>query len=302
MREYSKVSPTFWTGTTGRALRAKGTAAVVVGFYLLTAPGSNMLGLYYQPVLYLAHETGLGLEEASKGLADCIEAGFCKYDPATEMVWVVEMASWQIAEELKASDKRCLGVQRDYDSLQSNPFLGEFFDRYSGSFHLTERRSYEGASKPLASKEQEQEKEQERKAYSSSGKQMTPPADLNQHKTERLAQITDDAIASFNTILGQPNGLLPSIRPKVGIEKRRAQVGRCLRTARQICDDQTGSTVITREFWDSYFGTCSDDEFKSGRTPPGKGHENWKPSFEYLTREAVMLDVFDKAVAGEQAA
>lgn len=54
-----------------------------------------MLGLYYLPILYIAHETGLGLEGASKGLKSTIEAGFCSYDEDTEMVWVHEMAAYR---------------------------------------------------------------------------------------------------------------------------------------------------------------------------------------------------------------
>lgn len=68
MRDYAKVSPRFWLGETGRELRKAGAEAQVVAFYLMTSPHANMLGLYYLPVLYLAHETGLGLEGASKGL------------------------------------------------------------------------------------------------------------------------------------------------------------------------------------------------------------------------------------------
>ena len=68
MRDYAKVSPRFWLGETGRELRKAGAEAQVVAFYLMTSPHANMLGLYYLPVLYLAHETGLGPEGASKGL------------------------------------------------------------------------------------------------------------------------------------------------------------------------------------------------------------------------------------------
>lgn len=170
MRDYAKIVPTFWTGKTGKALRARGSEALIVGMYLLSSPHSNMLGLYYQPILYLAHETGLGLEGAKKGLQGAIEAGFCAFDEASEMVWVYEMAGYQIASELKASDNRCAGIQKDYDALQDNPFLGDFFDKYQGAFHLTSRRDsgeeVEAPSiappKPLRSQEQEQEQEQEK--------------------------------------------------------------------------------------------------------------------------------------------
>jgi hypothetical protein len=106
MRDYAKVSPKFWTGETGQALTRRGSEALVVALYLMTSPHSNMLGLYYQPILYLAEETGLSPEGASKGLDACVEEGFCLYDRATKMVWVIEMASYQIGSELAATDKR----------------------------------------------------------------------------------------------------------------------------------------------------------------------------------------------------
>lgn len=134
---------------------------VIVAVYLMTSPQSNMLGLFSQPILYMAHETGLGLEGASKGLRHCVEVGFCSYDEDSEFVWVHEMAKYQIANEIKASDNRCKGIQKDYDALPENPFLGAFFDRYCEAFHLTNRRGSGAPSKPLRSQEQEQEKEQE---------------------------------------------------------------------------------------------------------------------------------------------
>ena len=72
MRDYATVAPQFWLGKTGRELRKKGAEAQVVSFYLMTSPHANMLGLYYLPILYIAHETGLGLEGASKGLNSCL--------------------------------------------------------------------------------------------------------------------------------------------------------------------------------------------------------------------------------------
>lgn len=171
MREYAKLAPTFWTGKTGRAIKRRGIEGVVVALYLVSSPHSNMLGLYYQPKLYLAEETGLTIEGACKGLADCIASGFCSYDEETKTVWVHEMAAWQVAEALAPADKRCKGIQKDYDALPDNPFLGQFFDRYAKAFNLTRRREYEGAdepeieapqqapSKPHRSQEQEQEQE-----------------------------------------------------------------------------------------------------------------------------------------------
>lgn len=161
MRDYSKVEPKMWHGKTMKALR-KSPEGLVVALYLMTSPSSNMLGLYAQPILYMAYETGLGEEGARKGLQSCIDAGFCSYDEESEFVFVHEMACYQIAPELKAADLRCKGIQKDYEALPDNPFLGAFYERYADVFHLTKARGIEAPSKPLRSQEQEQEQEQDR--------------------------------------------------------------------------------------------------------------------------------------------
>ena len=169
MRSYSRITPSFWTGKTGRAIAAAGPEAVVVAFYLMTSPHANMIGLFYQPMLYLQHETRLPSEGASKGLRSCIEAGLCSYDDATEMVWVHEMAAYQVGRRLKESDNKCVNVRKLYKSLPNSPLLGPFFDRYRTDFHLVERRGFEGALEGLRSQEQEQEQEQEQKYPSQDG-------------------------------------------------------------------------------------------------------------------------------------
>src|SRR5947207_725699 len=127
----------------------------------------TMLGLYYLPKIYIAHETGLGMEGASKGLQRAIEAGFCRYDDASEMVFVPEMARFQIAERLEPKDNRCRWIQRAYDALPENPFLGSFYEKYAAAFHLKKSRgatittmtTSESPSKPRRSQEKETEKE-----------------------------------------------------------------------------------------------------------------------------------------------
>jgi hypothetical protein len=168
MRDYSKVGPQFWIGKTGKKLRAAGVEAQLVGMYLMTSPHANMLGLYYVSVNSIGHETGLGNEGAMKGLARCIEADFCSYDEESEMVWVHEMATYQIADALVASDKRCLGIQNEYNALPDNPYLARFFEKYETAFNMTKQRGVsseitakkEAPSKPHRSQEQEQEQEQ----------------------------------------------------------------------------------------------------------------------------------------------
>jgi uncharacterized protein YdaU (DUF1376 family) len=120
----------------------------------------------------------------------------------------------------------------------------------------------------------------------------------------RIAAVAADALETFNEskLTKAHGGLVPNVNPKVGAKGRRKQVARCIQIARDICAADYGSTLITREFWMDYWAVCLADEHKSGRLGGGKGHENWTPTFEYLTRPDTMQAVYDAATSREQGA
>lgn len=134
MREYGKITPGFWMGPTGKQLRGC-SFAQVVAIYLITSPHANMLGLYYLPMPLLVHETGLTAEEAAAGLQRCIDAGYCRYDPESEFVWVIQAALFQVGDEIKETDKRCAGVRNQLNELPENPFKEAFRDHYADVFY-----------------------------------------------------------------------------------------------------------------------------------------------------------------------
>ncbi len=139
MREYARLSPTFWTGGTGKELRGLDPEVKVLALYLLSAPGSNMLGLYYLPLPVIAHECGQSIEVTERGLATLAGLGFAEYDPESEFVWVIEMARWQVlgrSVALKPSDKRVAGVSRELQQLSRNPFTARFCDKYRDALRL----------------------------------------------------------------------------------------------------------------------------------------------------------------------
>jgi len=148
VRDFGKVAPQFWTGKTGKTLRGC-MEAQVVALYLMTSPHATMIGVYSLPMLYLIHETGLTEEGASKGLARCIEAGFCVYDAEAETVFVVNMAAHQIGDVLKPGDKRGGPVRSQYRAISSPAIKASFFDRYGVAFGLESVElgsPFEGAS------------------------------------------------------------------------------------------------------------------------------------------------------------
>lgn len=204
MRRYAKISPQFWIGDTGRKLRDAGHDALFIALYLLSNPHANMLGLYYIPTSLIAHETGLRVEAASEGLRRAIDAGFCAYDESTEMVFVHEMARYQIADQLVATDKQCAGIQREYDGLPNNPFLAAFYEKYTKAFHLTIQREnprdLEGASEGHRSQEQEQEQDKNSSSEPETGSDLAVPlpqkkmAPLPSHEAEKLAALLKSEI------------------------------------------------------------------------------------------------------------
>jgi hypothetical protein len=163
MRDHAIVSPHFWTGDTGRQLR-KDPEAQRVAFYLMTCPSANMIGLYYLPIPLICHEVGLFEEGAYKALTRLSEVSFCDYDTPSEVVFVKQMARYQIGETLSLKDNRHVGVHRQLAQMKNCRFYNEFLERYGECFCLN-LEPLPSPLKPLASKGKGKDKE----------KDLTPP-------------------------------------------------------------------------------------------------------------------------------
>ena len=196
MRKYSSITPKFWIGKTGRKLRAD-ISAKLVAVYLLSCPNNDMTGVFYCPLCQISAETGLPLEAPSvpltspfqgtlKGIREALETlqreDFAIYDYETEYVFVKKMALFQIAPELKPTDKRVAGIRTAIESMPENfkylfikeynecfnlgfkdipaPDFEEFCNKTQGENKIFES-PLEAPSKALRSQEQEQEQEQE---------------------------------------------------------------------------------------------------------------------------------------------
>lgn len=168
MRDYARIRPGFWTGHTGRLIRKLGPEARVVATYLLSCSAANMIGYYYLPIPTLCHETGLSEKAALKALRSLSEAQFAEYDPASEMVWIPNMARYQIADQLHPNDKQCKGVWRELSRYRNTKYFKAFYERYQTTFHLPAidfsaplEPPFQPPSKPLRSQDQDQEQEHE---------------------------------------------------------------------------------------------------------------------------------------------
>lgn len=167
MRNYSIVVPQFWIGSSGRQLRGDALAQVVA-LYLISNPHANMAGLYYLPLVTMAHEIGSPLKGALKGLQRVVGVGFATYDKASEYVFVHEMARYQIGDSLKPGDNRISSIVKTVGECPSPLLVNKFRERYADVFHLPElpkqetpESPSEAPLEPLLSQEQDQEQDQD---------------------------------------------------------------------------------------------------------------------------------------------
>ncbi|BDU72940.1 hypothetical protein [Mesoterricola silvestris] len=137
MREYGIISPAYWKGQTGRQIRAMGPMAQLVGCYLMTAPTSNLIGLYYLPLVLVAGETNTTVEEVTQIMQALAAIDWAYYDQDTETVWVRNMAFYQVAERVERADNRWAAIYRELTDYDKSPFFSRFLEVYGEPFNLT---------------------------------------------------------------------------------------------------------------------------------------------------------------------
>lgn len=298
MREYAKVSPQFWVGATGKAIRKLGPDAQIVALYLMTSPHSNMMGLYHLPITYIHADTGIPLEGAYKALQSLSEADFCTYDEASEMVWVHEMAIYQIAESLDPKDKQVSGINKAFKNSLKCQQLRGFWLKYKDAFHLDDHFGFaspiEGPSKALPSKEKEQEQEKEQdaavpKAGDSvvplSPEQQQPEPDDVAGNTPRSGQpdLNPTAFAErVAEIYGEVYGLEPPPVPlmiTMGISQRIEFY--------ESCGDL--------DWWRTYFEACRDDLFLTDRKSLADPYGRKTAGFKHLVSEECIAGMIERS-------
>jgi hypothetical protein len=281
MRDYAKVAPQFWTGRTGKALK-KTKEGVIVGLYLMTSPHANMIGVYHCPLAYVAVDTGLSLEDALKGLARAIEAGFCTYDEESEYVFVHEFAAYQIGEELAIADKRVQGVSNELAKVPKNQCWQGFRARYAVAYHLPalcrEGGLNEAPSKPHASQEQEQEQKKREANASTDFVGSAVTAATGGRSTLPIPCPVQQIVEAYHELMPD------NPRLKVLNEARkRAIAARWREAAKLNCKPfgyGTGAAGIAA--WRQFFETCAMSDFLTGKTKARDGKPPFLADLDFL--------------------
>jgi hypothetical protein len=313
MRDYAKASPQFWIGNTGKKLRGD-PEAQVLAFYLISSPHANMLGLYYLPMAYLCHETGLTQEGACKALLRVRELGFCEYDEENEMIWVIEAARFQIADRLSPNDKQAIGVANELGKLPRTKLAARFAEKYRDAFHLSDEviesisrkvlaSPIEAPCKPLRSQEQEQEQVQVQEKVDATA---AVDAGASNVEGESAKQNRSDA-CPHQLIVDTYHSHFPS-GPRVTVlnDKRRKAIASRWREVRRGEYRTAGEPAKPRDqekalrFFERYFGYCETVDWCTGRKPMDGRH--WRATIDNLMGADFMAKRSDEAHDAREAA
>lgn len=174
MRDYGKISPTFWTRGPGRIFRGD-HLAVAIATYVHTCPASNMIGLYYLPLPALCHEIGAAVEDVRAALDRLAAHDVAHYDADADLIFVPEGAADQTGATLKRADNRHKAVLRELHAFGNHRFVTAFWRRYGEAYQLgpapvgapSEAPSVapyaappQASAEPLGSQKQDQKHEQ----------------------------------------------------------------------------------------------------------------------------------------------
>lgn len=140
MKNFTKLSSDFWINYENSELINSGTDAQLMALYLVGNSHHNMLGVYYLPMSYIANDVKLSLEQVKITLQKLCKVNYCKYDEKTQYIWVCNMASEQMGENIDVKDKRIKSLQSIWKSLPlCLVFLQEVYQKYCAVFYLEER-------------------------------------------------------------------------------------------------------------------------------------------------------------------
>lgn len=126
--EYGIVLHKFWTDPDIKRVLSPEQKSLLL--YWFTGPRSNLIGLYYCPLIQVADDTGIPPETVREWTLGPL-ARFVTYDERTEEVLVHRAGRHRIGETLSQKDNRIKAIQKVLSGAHSDALVGVFLDLYS---------------------------------------------------------------------------------------------------------------------------------------------------------------------------
>ncbi len=130
VKDYPKVLSYFWTNGIGREFHALRMSVRLLALYLITCVHANLLGVFYLPIVYIAHDLNLSEKEIYQGLEQLKNLDFCSYDKAMQYVWVHEMLNHQVSSTRESKQRLLLIINAELRFLPPLLFRTEFNQKY----------------------------------------------------------------------------------------------------------------------------------------------------------------------------
>lgn len=168
---YRTIDAKFWHDQKIRKLSRDGRYFVL---YLVTNPHSHLSGLYYLPTVTVSHETGLQKPALDTLWHTLSSAGLAYRDDENQVVWVVNMLSYQ-----GRGSKNAAAALKQAQLFSDSPLVARFIARYP-QFADSVSIGYPAQDQfgtPEQEQEQEQEREQEQRESARASKSAKPTID-----------------------------------------------------------------------------------------------------------------------------
>ena len=124
---FCKIKPSFWHSKKTVQMDPE---SKLLAIYLMTSPSFQMVGTYHILKVTLHSHTGLPLEVIDRCLSALEAIGFLHYDENQQIVWVIDMAATQVADNPNL--KQIKGVRNELARLweEESPFVEEWLERH----------------------------------------------------------------------------------------------------------------------------------------------------------------------------
>jgi hypothetical protein len=119
---YRTLDASFWTDPKVRSLNPSGKLALL---YLITNPHSHVSGIYVLPRAYAIHDTGLDGPTLDTLYDILSRLGIGSFDRDNEVVWVVNMLSYQ-----GRGEKNLRSAANQLSTLHNSSIITDFLIRY----------------------------------------------------------------------------------------------------------------------------------------------------------------------------
>jgi hypothetical protein len=146
--QYRKVTSDTFSGATGKVMRQK-PLSFVLALYLITHGNADDTGIFAFETNE-APKMGLTEDECKEMITHLELAGFCRYDAATDIIFLPNFTRIQFGE-VKEKDSRIISVRRNAKGLPRHEFTEEWVKLYGKLYgvkldEITEYQYREGTT------------------------------------------------------------------------------------------------------------------------------------------------------------